>query len=682
MKRIGPYALACVVGCTLVAAGIGLYTWPRLFDGTPRGTGRVIGSECAGENGARCEVKLLELSPGRYWVEARGVAVRELSLEFEIRPDEEPARMVLLAARTDHLTVEVARADPTGGWKTLAAERVAGGFRRGLVRFASPASGRLHVRLGQTEGEERLRLEEIGLFPSEESLLRDQRFFLRSFPDRRVYRGVLGRLCICLAALGLAGVFLLPPAVGRRLAPTFAFFLTFAAATLAVWLSYSPYWGQSRDLRVVLASGPLQEGIGANLNYGMYLGSRLLSGEGLTFGPGWVPWERTPGYAFFDALAGLAAGYKTDLLTIGLYSIKLHLLLLAAACAVFTWAATYLMRPAVALAAAVVIAFMPNQLANTQADSIMVSVYLLTAAALCLYLERAGSSPPPLRYHLLVHASFALWFLMRPDGAVGWAAVSVLLYWRARRYLAIPAAAFLAIGLSWGAYKYRYTGEFSMTTNTVGDNAWIGLWQVPNKFRWQTADPSYFAWAKAKGIPATSKRASDVALREVGRFALTYPVYVSHLVLHRFIEYGDVDCLLGLISFPHLDYRLLDGGPVWSLMGVVVLCLATGHQRRRTLYLGWPLFFNLPVFLLFFSDGGRHIAPVSAALAASSLPPLLEAGFYRALWTRRRLTLLVSVGLVGLLLAGHWLDRTLLASEPWRYWTPFLDPAPFAWYLR
>ena len=107
----------------------------------------------------------------------------------------------------------------------------------------------------------------------------------------------------------------------------FVLFLTLAATSLELWLVHNPYWYRARDLRVMLASGPVQDGVGANLNYGMYLGSRLLQGEGVTFGPGWVPWERMPGYGFFGALAGLVAGYKTDIFTIGLVSIELHLLL-------------------------------------------------------------------------------------------------------------------------------------------------------------------------------------------------------------------------------------------------------------------------------------------------------------------------------------------------------------------
>jgi hypothetical protein len=283
---------------------------------------------------------------------------------------------------------------------------------------------------------------------------------------------------------------------------------------------------------------------------------------------------------------------------------------------------------------------------------------------------------------VLVHLTFALWFLIRPDGVVGWAAMSLVLYRRAWRYLALPAALFLSIGLSWGAYKYQYTGEFSMTTNTVGDNAWIGLWQVPNKFRWHTADPSYFEWASRVGVPATSKRASETAVREVARFAATYPVYVAHLVLSRFLQFVDVNVFNASLSYPHVVYETLRGPYIWTLMGVVALCLALPHAARRTLVLGWPLLFNLPLFLLFFSDGMRHVAPCSAALLVAAVPPLLEADFYVALGRRRRLALAVAATFVAVWFLAHWADQALLASDRWRYWTPFLDPAPFAWYLR
>jgi hypothetical protein len=221
-----------------------------------------------------------------------------------------------------------------------------------------------------------------------------------------------------------------------------------------------------------------------------------------------------------------------------------------------------------------------------------------------------------------------------------------------------------------------------MTTNTVGDNAWIGLWQVPSKFRWQTADPSYFAWAEAKGVPATSKRASDTALREVARFALTYPVYVAHLGLHRLLEFVDVDALNGILSYPHVAHERLRGPGVVALLVVFGLCLVLRHEADRTLLVGWPLLFSLPLFLLFFSDDMRHVAPVTAALFAATVPPLLERGFYRTVWRRRRSAAAVATVVFAAWAGGRWLDAAILASERVRYWTPFLDPAPFAWYLR
>ncbi len=162
---------------------------------------------------------------------------------------------------------------------------------------------------------------------------------------------------------------------------------------------------------------------------------------------------------------------------------------------------------------------------------------------------------------------------------------------------------------------------------------------------------------------------------------MTYPVYVTHLALHRFVRFVDVDVFNGLLRYPHLRYEAFRGPAVWSLMAVVALCLALPHEGRRTVLLGWPLLFNLPLFLVFFSDGMRHVAPCTAALLVSALPPLLEAGFYRGAESRKRLSLSVAAAFVGVWYLGHWANLALLDSDRWRYWTPFLDPAPFAWYL-
>ena len=675
--------IALVLGAS-ASATIVLLVWPRLFRGTPSGVAKLVAARCAADDAA-CTAEVIEISRGRYWVEASSPLARGLTLDFEpASPSDGSAAVLLLGAAASPLSATVLCGDGR-----VDRQEVGGGPRhRRLVRLETGAPAcRLRVvvqrELAAPGGAaERLRLEEVGLFTSERGLLEDRRGFLPSQPDRRVYHGILARVCLGLALIGVLAAIFVPTDPARSIVPTFAFCLALAAGSLELWLYYNPYFHGSRDLPVALASGPLQEGVGSNLNYGMYLGSRLLSGEGLTFGPGWVSWDRMPGYAFFCAAAGLLAGYKTDLLTIGLYSIRLHILFSAAAAALFVAAASRVMRPPVALAVAAVITFMPNQLANTQVDSIMVGVYLLTAAALCLYLDksRGGAMPPP-RYHLLVHLAFATWFLMRPDGVVGWMVISLVIYWRAWRYLAIPVAFFLAIGLSWGAYKYRHTGEFSMTTNSVGENAWIGLWQVPNKFRWRTADASYFQYAEARGVPPTSKRANDLTVRDVVRFAATYPVYVAHLMLHKFLDFVDVNVFNVALRYPHVVYERLRGGRIFALMGVVLLCLVLGHEARRTLFLAWPLLFNLPLFLIVFSDIMRHLAPATAALLAAALPPLLEPAFYRRVWDRRRSATALVVALLVVFHIAHWVDDALLASDRWRYWTPLLDPAPFAWYL-
>jgi hypothetical protein len=72
-----------------------------------------------------------------------------------------------------------------------------------------------------------------------------------------------------------------------------------------------------------------------------------------------------PGYGLFNALAGVVAGFKSDLLTIGLSTIKLHVLLFALANAFFVANARRVLHPGIVLAAAALVAFLPNQLALT-----------------------------------------------------------------------------------------------------------------------------------------------------------------------------------------------------------------------------------------------------------------------------------------------------------------------------
>jgi hypothetical protein len=168
----------------------------------------------------------------------------------------------------------------------------------------------------------------------------------------------------------------------------------------------------------------------------------------------------------------------------------------------------------------------------------------------------------------------------------------------------------------------------------------------------------------------------------VARFAMTYPVYMAHLVLFRFLQYVDADVFAGILEYPQLAYGRLSGPAVWAFLGTLAVCYAVRHEPRRTLFLGWPVLFNLPLFLLFFSDDMRHVAPVTAALLVTALPPLFEAGLYRALVRRSTTAFAVAAAFLLAWPLAHWADRALMASDSLRYATPFLDPTPFAWYLR
>ena len=102
-------------------------------------------------------------------------------------------------ARADALSVSLRGSNGP----PVRATEAGGGFRRRVLRFEEAVGGRIVVTLERPPGaSEALRIEEVGLFASDARLLRDERPFLRSLPDRRVYYGLLGRACLGLALVG------------------------------------------------------------------------------------------------------------------------------------------------------------------------------------------------------------------------------------------------------------------------------------------------------------------------------------------------------------------------------------------------------------------------------------------------------------------------------------------------
>src|SRR5262249_45612434 len=114
---------------------------------------------------------------------------------------------------------------------------------------------------------------------------------------------------------------------------------------------------------------------------------------------------------------------------------------------------------------------------------------------------------------------------------------------------------------------------------------------------------------------------------------------------------------------------------VMSLVAVVAICVAIGHERERTLLLAWPLWFDAPLFWVMFASRGRFYSAAGVALVAAAVPPLFEAPFYKTI-ALRPVRAAVALACVGLFAAIAWpMHRWLLGWDAFHYWTPFLNPA-------
>jgi len=77
VTRVERTALAVLTLSTLGAAVLAAQVWPRLFDSTPPGVGKLLAARC--EGASPCSVKALEVSRGRHWLEANAPEADRLS---------------------------------------------------------------------------------------------------------------------------------------------------------------------------------------------------------------------------------------------------------------------------------------------------------------------------------------------------------------------------------------------------------------------------------------------------------------------------------------------------------------------------------------------------------------------------------------------------------------------------
>jgi hypothetical protein len=521
-------------------------------------------------------------------------------------------------------------------------------------------------------------VDEVGGYADSRGLLSDTRPFFPKIPPLRYHATMIPRAVASLCFFTMVAAIFLPPGPLRRVTPLVLPIVCFALCFLDLSVLFSPYF--NRDLRAMYASSPLQEAPGSNLNSGLYQASRLLAGSGLTTEDGVVPWERMPGYGLFCALAAILFGHET-LVDLAISVVLLQTIFYSVALGVFAWAAARLFTPAAVWTTGLIIAWLPKQVGYTQVDAIIAPVALLVLAALCVRLARVQSgNSVPVAIDVAVHSTFGLWFLMRPDVLPGWLAVSLVLHWKNWRRLLVPLAFFLVIGVTWGAYKARYTGEFALTTTSAGASLFCGLWEVPSRFRLALpcTDERYFDWIRQNAsVHPQSMAANSFATREVLKFWATYPGHLAIMLYGKMMRVIDGDVWPGNVT--QLQTSVFNVVPrfwlVLSLLTVIAACVAIGYRRSRTLLLSWPLLLDAPLFWVMYASLGRFYSAVGVALVVAALPPLLESQFYAAVARRPWRTVSV-VACAALLAATAWpVYSWLLGNDAFHYWTPLLDPS-------
>lgn len=425
------------------------------------------------------------------------------------------------------------------------------------------------------------------------------------------------------------------------------------------------------DLRVMYASGTLQEGSGSNLNYGIYMVSNFLKGNGPILAQGIPAWNRMPGYGVLGALVMLFISQPDNLLLISMNIIMFQLIAIAIAAAFFFWSASKIMPPFVAGLITLYILWLPNQIYYTQIESLMPAIILLNLGFSCLYINAQNKSPlqlPPLVYHLVLHLGFALWFFLRPDVVPAWFIMSAFLYGRRTanwKYLLLPIAFYLLVGLPWAYFKSQFTHEFSLATNSVGASLMVGLWEIPHKFIWTVSDGTYYQWMHDNAFDPVTKVGNDSAVREVFRFYLTYPIYMIALVWHKFIQYSvDFSEALGF------SFKL-----TLLFLSVISASFLMRFKPLQTLLLSWPFLFNLTVFFFTYSSGGRFYMPPTISLFVAAAPLLANYQFYLKLYDHKRITLGIICVAFMIFFYGVKLDNLMVGADNFRYFAPFLDPS-------
>lgn len=617
-----------------------------------------------------CTVDYERLNPGRFYLRTRGPAA---SVTVVVRDHAAIAGSRALLVRAEEVGRLTIDSDESPDAAPLSRE-ISRARTRTVISLPQPGPKWNRITFRPTSAAGAVVFRELGFFAIERDLLQSARQPFQSIPGVRFYATVAAVVTLAVCAFIVLAAWMAPQEMYRPI-PWLLTLLCLSVCILELGTIFSPYW--SFDLRSFYGEELILSPLGGNVIGSLHEGSRLAQGLGQTISPGFMQWHRMPGYGWLCALAAVI-GRTTDVVEIAMIVILLQVVLYSAAVGVFVSVGRRVFGLPIATLIAVLITLLPKQLNQTEVDSIIAPIALVVLTALLVSLSQSrDAGTPSLRTFLLVNAACALWFVLRNDVLPGWVALSVALAGRRWWRLTVPVALMASIALPWAFYKRQYRHEFDLMPTNTGEVLLLSLCEAPGAFPYECTDNGYFEWAKRAGhADPTSLAASNLAVAEVVRHWVTYPVHFGFMVWFKFRRSVLDQAWPGFRSRINVLYSgtLRDFGLFVFLLAVVMMAIAVGHAPRRTLLLGWVLFLNMPIFFVVFTSAGRFFAAAGVSLLVTAIPLLFEGGLYSRMkrYPWRAAFVVACFGLF--VVEGRHLEDWVRANDAVHYWAPFLDP--------
>jgi hypothetical protein len=662
-QRRRTFAVIGLLAATVIVGFLAIPLYQDVYTGTAA-TVRLDGLTATCDSDAdRCAAAITRLNPGRVRI-ASSAPARSLTVAFDGTRDS-GARALLIRADAG------ARLAFDGGADTLSTTAAAGR----MVIPVPPATHWNRLTVVPAQSGERVVLREFGLLREADDRSGPPAQPFKRIPAARFYAVYAMLVVLASSALIVVAAVAAPPGVPSWLGPLALAAFCWSVCILELGTTFSPYW--SRDLRSVYALELEGSGSTGNLTGGLYVGARIADGLGITVPPGVVEWHRMPGYGLFCAVAA-TVGRTRDVIDIAILVVLFQALLYSVAVGVLVAAAQPVFGATLAWLLGVLLALMPKQVSQTQPDSLVVPIAGLCLAAL-LYLyaaRREGEFVLSPRYPLAL-AAFASWFAVRNDVLPGWFAMTAVAARRRWPLLLLTVCVAGVIAIPWAMYKRQYRHEFDLLPTNTGEVLFLSLCEVPGAFRYPCTDSGYFDWVtRVSHSDPTSARASNRAVEEVIRHWLTYPVHAVLMVwfkLRRCVYDWAWPGIQTPFNAPFIRAR--ERGGFLLLVTAVALSIAVDHQRLRSILLGWPLLFDLPIFLVVFASAGRFLGPAGVSAVVAGVPLIFERGLYRQMRQHPWRAAAVLGCSAGFALAAAPVEQFIVAHDALHYWAPLLDPA-------